>query len=149
MAVAKRADGALELFGLGLDGRAFAANFNNSGNLANGWFRIDDNQPIAYTQIVAATLVNGNMIAFGLGSDQHPFDATFGLSGTKQSGWTQLATNAFRLLAAGSQGGNARLFAIDANDATVDAMVFDSTGTLNSGFFAMPNGQFAVVAVAA
>ena len=86
-------------------------------------------------------------VAIGLGIDQHPFDATFGLSGTKLTSWTQLSTNAFRLLAAGSQGGNAKLFAINASDARMHAMVFDATGTLNSGFFPMPEAQLLVVAV--
>lgn len=147
LAVAGRPDGSLELFGLGLDGRAFAANFNASGNLAHGWFPVHDRQPQPFTQIVASALAGGNLSAFGLGTDAHAYQATFG-TGNQATDWSQLSADAFRFLAAGSQRGNAKLFAINAGDFHIQAMIFDESGAFNSGFFPLADGEFTVVAVA-
>src|SRR5262249_44040676 len=64
LAATRRSNGTAELFGVGFDGQAYAANFTINGLLANGWFPVNVPQPVTLTQIVAATLGGGNLMAF-------------------------------------------------------------------------------------
>src|SRR5262249_8181593 len=106
LAAAGHTNGTLELLGVGRDGQAYAANLNAAGSLANGWFPANTNQPVGFLELTATTLGNGNAVAFALGSDQLAYEATFAAdTGVKVSGWTPVASDLFRKLTAGKQGG--------------------------------------------
>jgi hypothetical protein len=142
IAVASRTDGSLELFGISL-GQVFASNFDTSGNFVSGWFTANSGQPVNFTQLAAATLGNGNAIAFGLGTDQLVYDATFdSITGVQASGWTSLSSNLYSRIAAGSQIGITKLYAIAALDDQIFAELFDSSGAVQTSFFLTAPGQF-------
>src|SRR5262249_20334714 len=129
LAAAARTNGTLELFGTGFDGQAYAANFNALGLLVNGWFPVNSAQPVNLTQIVAAPLANGNVTAFAIGVDGFVYQAVFGFgTGMKQSGWTPLSPFQIRQIAASSQAGFAKLYAVGLVDFQVYVEIFDANG---------------------
>jgi hypothetical protein len=147
LAVATRvSNGTLELFGTGFDGQAYAANFNASGLLANGWFPVNSSQPVNFTQIVAAPLANGNLTAFAIGVDALAYQAVFAFgTGLKLSGWTPLSLFQVRQITASSQAGFAKLYAVGLVDLQVYVEIFDANGLVTTGFAATPAGRFTQV----
>jgi hypothetical protein len=118
------------------------------GQRGFGWFAVNGAQPVAFSQLTAAPLANGNLAAFGLGSDQHAYEATFDTTtGAKLTGWSQLSAMTFaRLSAAGQSVGKVRykreLHAgtqAAANKQTFSARL-TVNGTLMDGWAPLPAG---------
>lgn len=143
LAVATSFSGKVALFGLGLDGRVYGA--EPSAGLLKGWFPVADNAPVTFTQIAAAESADGTMSAFGLGRDGHVYQAR--LAGSNPSPWTRLSSELFRFLAASSDGGTAKLFALALADGEVEAVALDASGTPTSDFLATAPGSFFHVAL--
>jgi hypothetical protein len=138
--------GTLELFGTGLNGQAYAANFGTNGILINGWFPVNSPQPVNLTQIVAASLGNGNVTAFSIGVDNRVYQAVFSMgAGGKLSGWTQVSSTQVRFIAASSQDGQAKLYAVGLVDLQVYVEVFDANALVITALTPTPAGRFTQV----
>src|SRR5262249_56809661 len=123
---------------------------NATGLFSFGWFTANSSQPVSLTQVTAASLGNGNLVAFALGTDQRAYQAIFDpTTGTKVTGWTQLTTQLFSQLSAGSQANKTKLYGVGAADQQIYAELFDAAGGVQSGVTLTAPGRFLDVAQAA
>jgi hypothetical protein len=145
LTVANHADGTLELFGLGTDHRAYAAQLNSAGTLAFGWM---NTAPGFFSAIAAASPLTGNTGGVSLGTAENlaaqrqPYVAIFNDSGTLGYGWNKLATGLFANLGA-SAAGRTALYGLG-----FFGEKDDPSDNVNPDFFRMPSGFFAALDLA-
>lgn len=137
------------VFGVGLDHQVYAARFGDSGvgepALRYGFFHV---APGAFSKVTVGQRTDGVLELFGLGLDQQVYAAKFGPYQELDYGWFLTAPGTFRDIAAApisaAEAGRV-LLAVDTNPrgAPVFGALFDASGALDQGWFALTPGVFA------
>ena len=137
------ANGALEVFGLGLDQLARYVRVDNAG-LFSGGFNVGPAG--TFTSLAAAAVFGNDVVLFGVGTDGQVRRAGFNeTTAAPASGFLATAPGNFTRISATGMFNFVELDGL--SGAQVFVALFNPNGTLNSGFFPTAAGTFSRVAV--